>query len=68
MEEHVYKVVEVVGTSTESIDAAIRAGVSRAGETVRNLRWFEVTQVRGHLEDGKVAQFQATLKIGFTLD
>jgi len=57
MEEHVYKVVEVVGTSSESIDAAIRAGVSRAGETVRNLRWFEVKQVRGYLEDGKVAQF-----------
>lgn len=68
MEDHVYKIVEVVGTSSESIDAAIRAGIARASETVRNLRWFEILHVRGYLADGAVAQFQATLKIGFTLD
>ena len=68
MSTHVYKVVEIVGTSPVSIDEAIRNAVARASETLRNIGWFEVTDTRGHVEDGKVAHFQVTLKIGFTLD
>ena len=68
MANHVYKTVELVGSSTKSIDDAIRAAVARAGETIRNLRWFEVVDTRGHIEGAKVAHYQVTLKIGFTLD
>ncbi|MDB5662866.1 MAG: dodecin [Sphingomonas bacterium] len=68
MSSHVYKVVEIVGTSTESVDAAIRNAVERAAQTIRHIGWFEVVGTRGHVEDGKVAHFQVTLKIGFTLD
>ena len=65
MSDHVYRVTEVVGTSSESLDAAIRTGIERAAETVRGLDWFEVTEIRGHLEEGRIAHFQATLKLGF---
>ncbi|MFI6849791.1 dodecin family protein [Kitasatospora sp. NBC_00085] len=68
MSEHVYRVTEIVGSSTESIDAAISNGVERASRTLRNLDWFEVTQVRGHLEDGRIKHYQVGLKIGFRLD
>ena len=68
MSDRTYKVTEVVGTSTESIDAAIRNGVAKAAETLRNLNWFEVLEVRGHLEDGAVAHFQVTMKVGFRLE
>lgn len=68
MSEHVYRVTEIVGSSTESIDAAIRNGVDRAARTLRNLDWFEVTQVRGHLADGRIQHYQVGLKIGFRLD
>ncbi|WP_327679762.1 dodecin [Kitasatospora sp. NBC_00458] len=68
MSEHVYRVTEIVGSSTESIDAAIRNGVERASRTLRNLDWFEVTQVRGHLAEGRVQHYQVGLKIGFRLD
>ncbi|WP_405005191.1 dodecin family protein [Kitasatospora purpeofusca] len=68
MSEHVYRVTEIVGSSPESIDAAIRNGVERASRTLRNLDWFEVTQVRGHLADGGIQHFQVGLKIGFRLD
>ncbi|AUY50314.1 MULTISPECIES: dodecin [Streptomycetaceae] len=68
MSEHVYRVTEIVGSSTESVDAAIRNGVERASRTLRNLDWFEVTQVRGHLEDGRIKHYQVGLKIGFRLD
>ena len=68
MSEHVYRVTEIVGTSTQSLDDAIRNGITRADKTLRNLDWFEVTQIRGHLEDGAVAHFQATMKVGFRLD
>ncbi|GAA2843455.1 dodecin family protein [Kitasatospora sp. CM 4170] len=68
MSEHVYRVTEIVGSSTESIDAAVRNGVERASRTLRNLDWFEVTQVRGHLADGRIQHFQVGLKIGFRLD
>ena len=65
---HVYKIAELVGSSTKSSDDAIRNAVARAAKTLRHLRWFEVVETRGHLEDGKVAHWQVTVKIGFTLD
>jgi dodecin len=65
MSDRVYRVTEVVGTSSESLDAAIRTGIERAAETVRGLDWFEVTEIRGHLEEGRIAHFQATMKLGF---
>ena len=66
--DHTYKITEIVGTSTEGIDAAIRSGVARAAESIRHLDWFEVTQVRGHLADGQVAHFQVTMKVGFRIE
>jgi flavin-binding protein dodecin len=68
MSSNVYKVVEIVGSSPESIDAAIRNGVERASKTIHHIGWFEVVETRGHVEGGGVAHFQVTLKIGFTLD
>ena len=68
MSEHVYRVTEIVGTSTSSIDDAIRSAVGRANETLRHLDWFEVTEVRGHIQDGAVAHVQVGLKVGFRLD
>ncbi|MER7752732.1 dodecin [Kitasatospora sp. NPDC097643] len=68
MTDHVYRVTEIVGSSTESVEAAIRNGVERASRTLRNLDWFEVTQVRGHLEDGRIKHYQVGLKIGFRLE
>lgn len=65
---HTYGVTEVVGSSTTSIDDAIRGAVERAKQTVRHLDWFEVTQIRGHLEDGAVGHIQVTLKLGFRLE
>jgi dodecin len=66
--DHVYRVTEIVGSSTEGIDAAVRGAVERAGRTLRNLDWFEVTEIRGHLADGAVQHFQVTLKVGFRVD
>jgi len=63
-----YKVTEVVGTSRDSIQQAVRNGIARASETLRNLDWFEVTQIRGHIVDGNVGHFQVTMKIGFKLE
>ncbi|HEV8298977.1 MAG TPA: dodecin [Acidimicrobiales bacterium] len=68
MTEHVYRVTEIVGSSTASIDDAIRNGIERANKTLRNLDWFEVTEVRGHLVDGRIGHFQTTMKVGFRLD
>jgi dodecin len=68
MTNHTYRVIEIVGTSTEGTDAAIRNGLSRAAETTRGLDWFEVQSVRGHLENGTLAHFQVTLKVGFRLE
>ena len=65
---HTYGISEVVGTSTTSIDEAISTAVARASTTVRGLDWFEVTEIRGHLEDGTVAHYQVGLKLGFRLD
>lgn len=69
MTEHVYKVVELVGSSKDGVDDAIRTAIGRAGETVRHLRWFEVTQIRGVVGDaGKIEYTQVSLKAGFTLE
>lgn len=68
MTDHTYRVTEIVGTSTEGVDQAIRNGIQRASATLRGLDWFEVTQVRGHIEDGTVAHFQVGLKVGFRLE
>ncbi|OSC39396.1 dodecin [Mycobacterium decipiens] len=68
MSNHTYRVIEIVGTSADGIDAAIRNGLARAAQTMRGLDWFEVDSVRGHLVDGAVAHFQVTLKVGFRLE
>ncbi|MEU7177311.1 dodecin [Streptomyces celluloflavus] len=68
MSNHTYRVTEIVGTSEESVDDAIRRGVSRATQTLRGLDWFEVTQVRGHLVDGRIGHYQVGLKVGFRLE
>ncbi|TWI12631.1 dodecin [Aerolutibacter ruishenii] len=68
MGEHVYKSVELTGSSRTSSDEAIRNAIERASKTIRDIRWFHVTDVRGHVEDGKVAHWQVTLKVGFTLE
>jgi hypothetical protein len=68
MPEHIYKAVELTGSSTVSTDDAVQKAVSRASKTLNNLRWFEITQVRGNIEDGAVAHWQVTLKVGFTLE
>lgn len=68
MSDHVYKKIELTGSSTDSIEDAVRNAVSRAGQTVRNMRWFEVVETRGHIENNQVAHYQVTIKVGFTLD
>jgi flavin-binding protein dodecin len=67
-EDHTYRVTEVVGSSTDSIQQAVRNGIARAGQTLRNLDWFEVTEIRGWINDGDVGHFQITMKIGFRLE
>ena len=68
MSDHVYKSVEVTGTATTTVNDAIDRAVAKASESLRNLDWFEVISVRGHIADGKVAHYQVTLKIGFRLE
>jgi flavin-binding protein dodecin len=68
MADHVYRIIEVAGSSKESIEDAIRNAVGRASRTLRQVGWFEVVETRGHVEDGKVAHYQVALKVGFTLD
>lgn len=68
MSDHVYKTIELVGSSSKGVEDAVRGAVAKASQTLRNLRWFEVVETRGHIEDGRVAHWQVTLKIGFTLD
>ncbi len=68
MSDHVYKIVEIVGSSAVGIEDAIQRAIDRASKTVREIRWFEVISTRGHVEDGRVAHYQVTLRIGFTLD
>ncbi|MFD0366672.1 MULTISPECIES: dodecin [unclassified Streptomyces] len=68
MSNHTYRVTEIVGTSTEGVDQAIRNGIERASQTLRGLDWFEVTEVRGHLVDGSIEHYQVGLKVGFRLE
>ncbi len=67
MTEHVYKLLELTGSSSKSSDDAVQNAIAKASKTMRNMHWFQVTDVRGHLEGGKIAHWQVTLKIGFTL-
>jgi flavin-binding protein dodecin len=67
-DDHVYRVIEITGSSQGGIEDAIQVAISRASQTLRNLRWFEVIQTRGHLDEGKIQHYQVTLKIGFTID
>lgn len=66
--DHVYKKIDLVGSSTDSIEDAVSNAIERASKTVNHLNWFEVSQIRGHIEDGKVAHYQVELKVGFRLD
>ena len=68
MDDHIYRVIEIVGSSQNGIEDAIRSAVDRANATIRNLRWFEVVRTNGQIEDGKVKHFQITLKVGFTME
>jgi flavin-binding protein dodecin len=68
MSDHIYKVIELTGSSAVGSDDAIQKAIAKAAQTVRNMRWFQVVETRGHIEDGRVAHWQVTVKIGFTLD
>jgi len=68
MSDHVYKKIELVGSSPRNIEEAVQNALALAEKTIRNMRWFEVTETRGHIENGKVDHWQVTLKVGFTLD
>ena len=68
MSDHVYKIVELVGSSKDSIEDAVQTAIKRADATLRNLRWFEVIQTRGHVENGEISHYQVVLKAGFTLE
>jgi len=68
MSEHIYKKIELVGSSPNGFEDAVKNALVRAKKTVRNMRWFEVTETRGYLEQGELAHWQVTLKVGFTLD
>lgn len=68
MPNHTYSISEIVGTSTEGVDDAVRNGLAEAAKTLRNMDWFEVKEIRGHLENGTVADWQVTIKLGFRLE
>jgi flavin-binding protein dodecin len=68
MSDHIYKKIELVGSSPVSIEDAVKNAVEHAAKTVRNMRWFEVSETRGHIVDGKIDHWQVTVKIGFTLE
>ena len=68
MSDHVYKKIELVGSSSSSIEEAVQNAVARAQKTIRNMRWFEVSETRGNIENGKIDHWQVTLTVGFTLD
>ena len=68
MPDHVYKLIELTGSSTQSIDDAVRTAIAKASESVRNIQWFNIVETRGHVHEGKVAHWQVTLKVGFTLE
>jgi flavin-binding protein dodecin len=68
MADHIYKKIELVGSSPKGIEDAIKNALARAKKTVRNMRWFEIVETRGYLDEGEIAHWQVTLKVGFTLD
>jgi len=68
MSDHVYKQIRLTGSSTESSDAAVKRAIAKASESLKNLRWFEVIDTRGHIEDGQVQHWQVTIEVGFTLE
>lgn len=68
MSDHVYKIVELTGSSPDSIEAAVETALAKARQTIRNMRWFEVVSTRGHIDDGTIAHWQVTIKVGFTLE
>jgi flavin-binding protein dodecin len=68
LSNHTYSISEIVGTSNEGVDAAVRNGIAEAAKTLRNLDWFEVKEIRGHLDNGQVADRQVTIKLGFRLE
>jgi flavin-binding protein dodecin len=68
MDEHIYKIIELTGSSNDSIEAAIQNAIAKASKSLHNLRWFQVMETRGHIESNRVAHYQVTLKVGFTLD
>lgn len=68
MSNRTYRVTEIVGTSDESVDQAIRNGIARAGQTLRHLDWFEVTEIRGHIREGEIDHLQVGMKVGFRLE
>lgn len=67
-EDHVYRIIEIVGSSTSSIEDAIQTAISKAGQGLEHIRWFQVVETRGHVENGRVAHYQVTMKVGFTLN
>ncbi len=68
MSNHVYKKIELVGSSPDSIEDAVKTAIAKASKTIRNMRWFEITETRGHIEDGKIDHWQVTIEVGFTLE
>jgi dodecin len=68
MSEHIYKKLELTGSSKKGVEDAVSNAIGRASKSIRNMRWFEVTETRGHIEDGQIAHWQVTVKVGFTLD
>jgi dodecin len=68
MSDHIYKMLELVGSSKVGIEDAVQGAIAKANESVRNIHWFQVTETRGHVVDGKVAHWQVTIKVGFTLE
>jgi flavin-binding protein dodecin len=66
--DHIYKKIELIGSSPEGIEKAVENALARAATSIRNLRWFEIVETRGHIEDGRIAHWQVTIKAGFTLD
>jgi len=68
MHDHVYKTTEIVGSSSEGVEDAVRRAVDKAAQSIRHMRWFEVSEIRGHIEDGAIGHWQITVKIGFTME
>jgi flavin-binding protein dodecin len=68
MSNHIYKKIELVGSSPDNIEDAVKNALSKASKSLRNIRWFEIVETRGHVEDGRIGHWQVTIKVGFTLD